>query len=64
LHLDLDELGIDDEHQFQVHDLITGSRFLWQGSPNYVELDPHVVPAHLFRVRRRILDEHDFPYDT
>ena len=25
---------------FQVHDLLSGARFLWQGPRNYVSLDP------------------------
>ena len=38
------------------------ARFLWQGGSNYVELNPHVLPAHIFRVRRRMRTEHDFDY--
>ena len=45
-----------------MHDLLSESRYLWQGHTNYVELDPHVLPAHVFRVRRRLRSEHDFDY--
>ncbi len=38
--------------RFQVHDLLSDARYLWHGARNYVELDPHVLPAHVFRVRR------------
>lgn len=52
-----------EEHQeFQVHDLVTGARYLWHGARNYVELDPQVMPAHIFRVRRRVKTEQDFDY--
>ncbi len=61
LYLDLEELGIDPEMTFEVHDLITNARYYWQGPTNYVELDPHVVPAHVFRLRARIRDENDYP---
>ena len=61
LHLDLAELGIDPDTTFEVHDLITNARYYWSGWDNYVELDPHVVPAHVFRIRPKILDEHDYP---
>ena len=47
---------------YQVHDLLGGGRFLWRGSRNYVELDPQVAPAHIFRLRRRLRSEHDFEY--
>jgi starch synthase (maltosyl-transferring) len=62
LELPLAELGIDGERAFQVHDLLGGARFAWHGPRNYVELDPHVLPAHIFRVRRQVRTEHDFDY--
>jgi starch synthase (maltosyl-transferring) len=36
---------------FQVTDLLTEKAFNWQGQRAYVELDPHVSPVHVFRVR-------------
>ena len=62
LELDLGSLGLDAEHPFQVHDLLTNAHYLWQGPRNYIELDPHSVPAHIFRIRRRIHTERDFDY--
>jgi starch synthase (maltosyl-transferring) len=58
--LDLDALRIDPAHPFQVEDLLTDTRYTWQGPRNFVMLDPGRIPAHLFRVRRRMRDEHDF----
>ncbi|MBI4194303.1 MAG: alpha-1,4-glucan--maltose-1-phosphate maltosyltransferase [Betaproteobacteria bacterium] len=60
--LDLALLGIDSHLQYQMHDLLTGARYLWQGSRNFVMLDPARVPAHVFRVRRRVHREQDFDY--
>jgi starch synthase (maltosyl-transferring) len=62
LHLPLEQLGLDPQHSFQVHDLLSDSRYLWQGHASYVELNPHVLPAHIFRIRRRMRSEHDFDY--
>ena len=62
VRLDLEALGLDAEGQFQVHDLLTGARFLWQGARNFVRLDPARVPAHVFRLRRRVHREQDFDY--
>ncbi len=47
VHLPIDDLGLgtDGDHSFQVHDLISDARYLWNGAWNYVELDPHVCPA-------------------
>jgi starch synthase (maltosyl-transferring) len=47
---------------YQVHDLLTGARYLWQGARNYVELNPSVLPGHIFKVRRRVRTERDFDY--
>jgi starch synthase (maltosyl-transferring) len=59
-HLDLPELGIDHDLPYQVHDLLTGARYLWQGSHNYVELNPSIVPAHILRIHHRVRTERDF----
>ena len=47
---------------FQLHELLTDARLLWQGARNYVALDPRVVPAAIFRLRRRVRSEVDFDY--
>jgi starch synthase (maltosyl-transferring) len=60
--LPLHELGIDAEHPYQMHDLLDGETYVWQGPRNYVELDPDRIPAHLFHVRRRLRSEQDFEY--
>lgn len=49
--LSLQELGLNPDEPFEVHDLLSGSRYLWHGTHNYVALDPHVLPAHIFRIR-------------
>jgi starch synthase (maltosyl-transferring) len=58
----LEALHLDPHQPFQVHDLLTDARYIWHGSRNYLELDPHALPAHIFRVRRHIRTEHDFDY--
>ena len=45
-----------------VHDLLGDARYLWHGSRNFVALDPAAVPAHVFRLRRRLRTEQDFDY--
>ena len=53
---------MEGDRPFQVHDLLGDSRFLWTGPRNYVELNPTALPAHVFRIRRKIRTEHDFDY--
>jgi starch synthase (maltosyl-transferring) len=60
--LPLELLGLRGDRPYQMHDLLTDSRYLWHGNRNYVELDPQSSPAHIFRVRRRARSEHDFEY--
>jgi starch synthase (maltosyl-transferring) len=60
VHLDLDDLGVEQGQPFELHDLITGARYRWQDSANFVELNPQVVPAHVFHVRAHPRDERDF----
>jgi starch synthase (maltosyl-transferring) len=52
--------GIAPDQQFQVHDLIADTRYSWRNWKNFVELNPFVQPAHIFRVQHRIRDERDF----
>ena len=62
LELPLSMFGLDDKQSYQVHDLLSEARYLWYGSRNYVELNSQVVPAHIFRLRRRVRTERDFDY--
>jgi starch synthase (maltosyl-transferring) len=62
LNLPLDELQIDPNQAYQVHDLLGNARFFWQGPRNFVQLDPTSAPAHIFVIRRRLRTERDFDY--
>jgi starch synthase (maltosyl-transferring) len=62
IDLDLESLQVDAERPFQVHDLLSGARHTWHGARSYVQLNPQVIPAHIFRIRRRVRSERDFEY--
>jgi starch synthase (maltosyl-transferring) len=62
IELPLSDMGLDPQRPYQVHDLLSDARFLWHGPRNYVELNPHITPAHIFQLRRRVRTEHDFDY--
>jgi len=38
---------------YNIIDLLSGSRYMWKEEWNYVELNPHVMPAHIFKVGER-----------
>jgi starch synthase (maltosyl-transferring) len=46
----LKELKLGEDEAYQVHDLLTDARYVWRGSRNFVQLDPSILPAHIFRV--------------
>ena len=48
----IDQFGQMESDVYQVHDLLSDARYTWRGRQNYVELDPEIQPAHVFRVRR------------
>jgi starch synthase (maltosyl-transferring) len=60
--VDVGALKLDAEQPYQVHDLLSEQRYVWRGRHNYVMLDPQRVPAHVFRLRRRVRSEQDFDY--
>ena len=60
--LALDDLGLGPDQPFQMHDLLGQGRYMWHGSHNFVELDPHITPAHIFRIRHRVRTEREFDY--
>lgn len=61
-HLPIADLGLDADIPYQMHDLLSDARYLWRGEWNYVELNPYVCPAHVFRVRQRVRTEENFDY--
>ena len=62
LKFPLHEFDMDHHTPYQVHDLIGGAYFLWSGEHNFVELNPGIMPVHLFKLRKKIRTEQDFDY--
>jgi starch synthase (maltosyl-transferring) len=62
IDLPLDQLQIEQDRPYQANDLLTGAHYVWSGRKNFVQLDPNSVPAHIFRIRRRLRVETDFEY--
>ncbi|HEY3731525.1 MAG TPA: alpha-1,4-glucan--maltose-1-phosphate maltosyltransferase [Steroidobacteraceae bacterium] len=62
VELDLKALGLDPDHPYQMHDLLSEQHYQWRGGRNFVMLDPARLPAHVFVLRRHLRSEHDFDY--
>jgi starch synthase (maltosyl-transferring) len=46
----LADFNIGYDEPYQVTDLLSGSKYRWLGDLNYVELNPYLMPAHIFKV--------------
>ncbi len=56
------ELGILPKQSFLAQDLLGGGQYIWQGEYNYIELNPHILPAHIIRIKRQLKKENQFDY--
>jgi starch synthase (maltosyl-transferring) len=61
LHLPLEELGIGEDENYQVEELLTETRRLWRGREQRVRLDPQENPAEIYRVQRWAYRDYDEP---
>jgi starch synthase (maltosyl-transferring) len=50
VNVDVGALHLGSEESYQVHDLLTDARYVWHGSRNFVDLNPALLPAHVFQV--------------
>jgi starch synthase (maltosyl-transferring) len=62
VEIDPEAFGLQPGQAYQMHDLLSGSHFLWHGARNYVSLDPQRSPAHVMHLRARLRRESDFDY--
>jgi starch synthase (maltosyl-transferring) len=62
VNLALDELQIPPDRAYEAEDLLTGDRYMWHGSRNYVELNPQARAGHILKIHRRLKLETDFEY--
>src|SRR5207248_1447537 len=61
LALPLERLGIPEDETYQVHDVLSGERALWQGASALVQLTPE-KPAAVWSVLRFRRSEQGFDY--
>jgi starch synthase (maltosyl-transferring) len=57
IDLDLKQLAVPHDENFEIEDLLTGVHYQWHDRSNYVALRPDVMPAHIFRLVRPSSDE-------
>jgi starch synthase (maltosyl-transferring) len=52
--LPLVKIGLDANKPYQVQDLLSGDKYTWQGEWNFVQLNPYLMPAHIFLVQQSL----------
>jgi starch synthase (maltosyl-transferring) len=57
LTLALKDFRLGEKERYQMHDLLSDARYIWQGETNYIELNPEKFSAHIFRLRRLVRSE-------
>ena len=62
IRLPMESLGLSPGHPFLAHDLLGEGRNIWHSEWNPIELDPHQLPAAIFRLYPRLRREQDFDY--
>jgi starch synthase (maltosyl-transferring) len=50
IRVPLSLIGKAPDQEYVVHDLLTSAKYIWKGEWNFVELDPQLLPMHLFRI--------------
>lgn len=50
--LPLTELGLAWDRPFYLYDVLSDSHYTWQGEWNFAELNPYLMPAHVFLVHQ------------
>jgi starch synthase (maltosyl-transferring) len=58
----VNELGIDPNQPYMVHDLLGDDKYIWHGERNYIEVNPRISPAYILKLRKRLKRETDFDY--
>ncbi len=56
LDLQLEDLGLMPGQPYELADLLTGARYEWNGWRNFISLNPHALPAHVFRITQHPTD--------
>jgi len=62
LRIPIRELGLDPRQPYLVHELLGDEKHIWMGEWNRVELNPQVLPAHVYTIYRSFRRESDFDY--
>jgi starch synthase (maltosyl-transferring) len=52
IKIPFDVIQIDSSNSIKVHDLLSGDHYDWVGEWQYIELNPYLMPAHIFLIEQ------------
>lgn len=61
VNLPLAQLDLPADRSFVAHDLLADVRYEWRGENNFIRLDPHTQPGHIFRLIDSQQQNYHFP---
>lgn len=50
VRIPFEKLGLEKWQPLLLHDLLSGEKYQWNEETNYVQLNPYLMPAHIFKV--------------
>lgn len=50
IYVPFELLSLSNSWSFEVEDLLSGDRYIWNGENHFVQLNPQDLPAHIFRI--------------
>lgn len=62
IEIPVKDFHLGETQTYQVHDLLSDARYVWEGRRNYIEINPRMAPAQILRIHRKIRTERDFDY--
>lgn len=62
LQIPLKDLGIDSVQPYLLEDQLSGQRFIWSGTENFITIDPLKTPAFVFKLHKQFKKESSFDY--
>jgi starch synthase (maltosyl-transferring) len=62
INLPLEKFGMDETNLYMLNDLLSNDKYIRQGRRIYIELDPNIMPAHIFKLHKLLKHENDFDY--
>ncbi|OHB59987.1 MAG: hypothetical protein A2Y12_13455 [Planctomycetes bacterium GWF2_42_9] len=62
INLPLEKFAMKETSLYMLNDLLSSDKYIRQGRRIHIELDPNIMPAHIFKLQKLLKRENDFDY--